>query len=178
MANVVTNLITVENCNEELFNFLESFFKFDKDDKIDFGLIKKLFDDAPEDLNYGWMDDNCGSKWIVFVSANQLGNNYEVILESAWTAPVGWFQKFADKLQTIQPDIIVYDKYTDEAYNSAGILFIAKGFVEHLEEDMEEWDIDRLNDGDEEYMEEFYGVMLNNLTQLKEDYEDSLNTEE
>lgn len=178
MANVVTNLITVENCNEELLKFLESFFKFDEDDKLDFGLIKKLFDDVPEDLAFAWMDDKCGSKWIVFVGANKFGNNYEVILESAWTPPVGWVQKFVDKLQTIQPDVIVYDKYTDEAYNSAGILFIAQSFFEHYEEDMEEWDVDRLIDNDEDYIEEFHSVMMQNLDGLKEEYEDSLNNNE
>lgn len=178
MANVVTNSITVENCNEELFAFLESFFKFDGGDKLDFGLIKKLFDDAPEDLDYSWMADHCGSKWIVYVSADKIGGNYEVFLESAWTAPVGWFQKFVNKLQTIQADVIVYDMYTDEAFNSAGILFIAQSFIEHHEEDMEEWDLDKLNEGDEEYIEEFHGVMIENLRTLKADYMDYKNPEE
>jgi hypothetical protein len=172
MANVMNNRIVVENCNDDVIKFMDDLREL-KDNEDTEEIARKVFgDEIPEEFDGAWYIENCGAKWMTFEGSMLYdNNNFEIIIHSAWSPIINWVNKLHDVLQELQPDVVVYDVYIDEAYNSAGIFYVCYNYDNHHEEDMDDWDLDLLNNDESgEYMEEFDASIFTTLNHIKEEH--------
>jgi len=152
MANHITNYIEIRNSNPSVLAEVEKIFKtkegqYDTDTEQ---LAQGVYgDEYPGEYERSWIIENCGAKWFHGM-IDEGGEDYiNIQMESAWDAPSEWVVKLTEKLVAIKSDIIITNTYEDEGYNFVGVHLCAKHEDEHLQLDMEEYDLEKVWDDDD-----------------------------
>jgi hypothetical protein len=175
MANIMTTRFTIKNLNEETFEKLQSLMELNQNDNYSVDYIKNiniLYEKEFTDEvipDYEFMVENVGAKWITIEGIDKnYSDEVDVLIESAWSVPVGYLEKLAEYLTKLDENIILTGTYEDESMEPMGAFVYGHNFDDIEDLDVE-IDHDRFWD-DDEYRDEIYGDLYELRDNLYEGY--------
>jgi len=175
MANIMTTRFTIKNLNEETFEKLITLMELDQNDNYSVDYIKNiniLYEKEFTDEiipDYEFMVENVGAKWITIEGIDKnYSDEVDVLIESAWSVPVGYLEKLAEYLTKLDENIILTGTYEDESMEPMGAFVYGHNFDDIEDLDVE-IDHDRFWD-DDEYRDEIYGDLYELRDNLYEGY--------
>jgi hypothetical protein len=183
MANIMTTRVTIKNLNEETFEKLKALMGVDPKDGYSADYIKSIntlyneeFTDESQP-EYNYMVENIGAKWITIEGIDQsYSDEVDVLIESAWSVPVGYLEKLAEYLTNFDKKIALMGTYEDESMEPMGAFVYG-----HNYDDMEDMDVEIDHDrwwDDDEYRDEVYGELYELRDNLYEGYLDTMRERE
>ena len=174
MANEMQTFVTVKSNEPRVAKRLQEIFKSRREtyevDAID--VINNLeatsycyknekenydlsVDFPPNDL---W-NSIIGSKWMyVEYDHNDLPEDCNIVLSSAWSVPIPFLLRLRDELQKIDGDCYLKGTYEDETFDPSGAFIIGKYDYDDMEDtdEVSDWD---MHNEDDFYTENWYNEL-------------------
>ena len=171
----MTTRFTIKNLNEETFEKLQALMELDQNDNYSVNYIKNiniLYEKEFTDEvipDYEFMVESVGAKWITIEGIDKnYSDEVDVLIESAWSVPVGYLEKLAEYLTNLDKNIVLTGTYEDESLEPMGAFVYGHNFDDIEDMDVE-IDFDRFWD-DDEYRDEIYGDLYELRDNLYEGY--------
>jgi hypothetical protein len=176
MANHISNSIQIKNGNASVLKEVERVFHTNEGE-YDVGteeLAQRVYgDEYPGEYERSWIVENCGAKWFNGTLEEAEEDYISIQIESAWDPPSDWIVKLTEKLVVIKEDVIVINTYEDEGFNFVGVHLCAKHEDEHMQLDMDKYDLENIWENDDE-RDRLYDDQAELRDELESDYASTL----
>lgn len=94
-----------------------------------------------------------GAKWVFFESISFDDSVLYIYLESAWSAPLRFFEKLFNDLKTLDPGVTMTAQWSDERYNFIGAGYYCATGIEWEEYEPTQDELNMFEGWDEEFYE-------------------------
>ena len=172
MANIINTHIIIESENPKVFEFLLKW--FDGVEYKDYSNTMFIYDnlygpgkDSYDRTNY---TDKIGAKWCYPVDwdLSEDSDYGSINFESAWYPPIQMFEELTKQLHEIDNDVMMsYDWEDENIWNTHGGGAGYKGKFEHLDGDLDEYNIGEEPDWDDEGYDDWNERVRDSLYESK-----------
>lgn len=144
MANYIENYITIRNADNNVLNEIKRIFEYEAENTYKTihteDLANRIYgEEAPVEYDRQWYIEKCGAKWLYGAVEDWDVDEIIVNITSAWDPINPLLDRLVINLIAIKEDVVIENKFEDEALNFMGVAYFSKEYSdeEYLDEEVD-----------------------------------------